>query len=248
MKVAVLAASLGLSLLMTEFSHAAEIKAFFTGAARRSLETLIPQFERATGHKLVADFELPLTLVKKVDAGEPFDVIILSFDVEGLIKQGKVVADSRTVLGRTAVGVAIRHGSPKPDFSTVEKFKRMLLDAKSFATSGQGSSGRYVDGLIDRLGIAEVKAKIKSGDSGSAGQMLSKGEVDFVVSGLPPLIGTPNIEWLGEIPAEINSSVVFTGGVNVSAKEPEAGRALLKFLTTPAALAVWKENGLEAAP
>jgi molybdate transport system substrate-binding protein len=152
------------------------------------------------------------------------------------------------VLGRTGVGVAIRQGSPKPDFGTVEKFKRMLLDAKSFATSGQGSSGRYVDSLIDRLGITEVKAKIKSGDSGSAGQMLSKGEVDFVVSGLPPLVGTPNIEWLGEIPAEINSSVVFTGGVSVAAKEADAGRALLKFLTTPAAVAVWKENGLEPAP
>ena len=122
----------------------------------------------------------------------------------------------------------------------------MLLDAKTFATSGEGSSGRYVASLIERLGIAaEVAPKIKSGGPGATAQMLSKGEVDFVVSGLPPLIGTPNIEWLGEIPAEINSSVVFTGGINVSAKEPEAGRALLTFLTTPAAVAVWKENGLE---
>jgi molybdate transport system substrate-binding protein len=247
MKFGVLAVSVGLSLLMTEISGAAEIKAFVTGAARRSYEAIVPQFERAGGHKVATEFGLPPALIKRVDAGEPFDVIILSYDVEGLIKQGKVVADSRTVLGRTGVGVAVRQGSPKPDFSTVEKFKRMLLDAKSFATSGQGSSGRYVDGLIDRLGIPEVKAKIKSGGAGASAQMLSNGEVDLVVSGLPPLIGTPNIEWLGEIPAEINSSVLFTGGVNAKAKEPEAGRALLKFLTAPAAVAVWKENGLEPA-
>ena len=78
---------------MTQATAAAEIKAFVTGAARNAYETLAPQFERATGHKLVTQFDLPPALIKKIDAGEPFDVIILSYDVEGLIKQGKVVAD-----------------------------------------------------------------------------------------------------------------------------------------------------------
>ena len=247
MKSCLFALSIGLSLLMANASQAADMKAFVTGAAKRYYDAIIPQFEKSGGHKVTTEFGLPPALIKKMEAGEPFDVLILSYDVEGLIKQGKLVADSRTVLGRTGVGVAIRKGSPKPDFSTVEKFKTMLLNAKSFATSGQGSSGRYVDGLIDRLGISQVKAKIKSGDSGAAGRLLSNGEVDFVVSGLPPLIGTPNIEWLGEIPAEINSSVVFTGGINAHAKEPQAARTLLQFLTTPAAVAVWKENGLEPA-
>ena len=247
MKSVALALSIGLSLLMTEASQAAEVKAFVTGAARRTYETVVPQFEKAGGHKITTEFGLPPALIKKMEAGEPFDVLILSYDVEGLVKQGKLVAGSRTVLGQLGIGVAIRKGSPKPDFSTVEKFKAMLLNAKSFATSGQGSSGRYVDGLIDRLGISQVKAKIKSGDSGASGRLLSSGEVDFVVSGLTPLVGVPNIEWLGEIPAEINSVVLFTGGVNVNAKEPQAARALLQFLTTPAAVAVWKENGLEPA-
>jgi molybdate transport system substrate-binding protein len=234
---------------MTQVAEAVEIKAFVTGAARRAYETIAPQFERTTGHKLVTDFELPLTLVKKVETGEPFDIIILSFDVDGLIKQGKVVADSRTVLGIIGVGVAVRQGAPKPDFSTVEAFKRSLLDAKSIATSGEGSSGRYVASLLDRLGIAEqVKPKIKSGGAGTSAQLVSRGEVDFVVSGLPPLVGTPNIEWLGYLPPEINSWLAFTGGLSIAAKEAEAGRALLKFLTTPAAVAVWKENGLEPAP
>ena len=246
MKFVLSAASIGLSLLMTQTTQAAEIKAFVTGAARASLATLAPQFERDTGHKLVSHFDLPPALVRKIDAGEPYDVIILSYDVDALIKQGKVVADSRTVFGRVGVGVAVRQGSPKPDFSTVEAFKRSLLDAKTIATSGEGSSGRYVASLIERLGIAEqVKPKIRSGGAGASAQMLSRGEVDFVVSGLPPLIGTPGIEWLGYLPEEINSWLVFSGGVSVNAKEVEAGRALLKFLATPAALAVFKANGLE---
>jgi len=246
MKFALSAASIGLSLLMTQLTQAAEIKAFVTGAARASFATLAPQFERASGHKLVSQFDLPPALIRKIDAGEPYDVIILSYDVDALIKPGKVVANSRTVLGRVGIGVAVRQGSPKPDFSTVEAFKRMLLSAKTFATSGEGSSGRYVASLIEKLGIAnEVRPKIRSGSAGAAGQMLSRGEVDFVVSGLPPLIGTPGIEWLGYLPEQINSWLVFSGGIGVNAKEPEAGRALLKFLTTPAALAVFKANGLE---
>jgi molybdate transport system substrate-binding protein len=160
-----------------------------------------------------------------------------------------LVAGSKTVVGLVGVGVAVRKGARKPDFSTVEAFKQALLNAKTFATSGEGSSGRYVATLIERLGIADqVKSKIRSGGAGASAQLVSRGEVDFVVSGLPPLIGTPDIEWLGYLPAEINSWLAFSGGVGVKAKEPEAGRALLKFLTTPAAAAVWKANGLESAP
>jgi molybdate transport system substrate-binding protein len=245
MKAAVLTITTGLLLLMPHASKAAEIKAFLTGAAHRSLDAIIPQFERDSGHKVAGLYELPPALVKRVDAGEPFDVLILSYDVQGLIKQGKLAADSRTVLGRIGIGVAVREGSPKPDFGSVDKFKRMLLGAKSFATSGQGSSGRYVDGLIDRLGISEVKSKIKSGGPGASAKMLANGEVDFVVSGLPPLIGTSHIDWLGYLPEEINSWLVFSGGLSVHAKEPEAGRALLKYLASPTAAAVWKDNGLE---
>ena len=123
---------------MTHGAHAVEIKVFVTGAARSAYETLAPQFERASGHKLVSQYDLPPTLIKKIDAGEPFDVIILSYDVESLIKQGKVVSDSRAVFGRVGVGVAVRQGAPKPDFSTVDAFKHALLTAKTIATSGEG--------------------------------------------------------------------------------------------------------------
>ena len=226
--------------------HAAEVNVFVTGAAQRAYETLIPQFERVSGHTLVNQYALPPDLIRKMEAGEPFDVIILSYDVEGLVKQGKLAANSRTVFGRSGIGVAVRQGAPKPDFSTVEAFKRSLLNAKTIATSGEGSSGRYVAGLLERLGIADqVKPKIRSGGRGEAAKLVSRGEVDFAVSGLPPLLGTPNIEWLGYIPAEIQYWIVFSGGLSTKAKEPAAGRALLNFLTTPAAVAVFKDNGID---
>ncbi len=231
---------------MSPGAQAAEISVSVSSAMRRSYEALVPQFERASGHKLVNQYALPPDLVKKMEAGEPFDVMILSYDVEPLVKQGKLVQDSRTVFGRSGIGVAVRKGSPKPEFGTVEAFKRSLINAKTIATSGEGSSGRYIAGLIERLGIADqVKPKIRSGGPGESARMLSRGDVDFVVSALPPLLGTPNIEWLGLIPPEIQHWIVFSGGLNVKAREPEAGRALLKFLKSVPAAAVFKENGID---
>jgi len=230
-------------------AHAADVRVLVTGAARAAFTELTPQFERAAGHKLIAQYGLPPELIRKIDAGEPFDVLILSYDVAALIKQGKLAADSRTVLGQSGVGVAIRSGTPKPDFSTVDSFKRALLTAKTIGTSGEGSSGRYVLTLLDRLGIADqVKPKIRSGGAGRSAELLAAGEVDFVVSGLPPLVGIANIEWLGLIPAELQSFVVFTAGVNTAAKEADAGRALLRFFKTPAAVAVFKAKGIDPAP
>ena len=235
-----------MSLTTGVVAQAAEIRVFCTGAARSAYEELAPQFERATGHKLLTQFGLPSELLKKLDAGEPVDAIILSFDIDRLIKQAKVVAGSRVVLGRTGVGVAIPQGFPKPAYNNADALKRSLLGAKFIATSGEGSSGQYVLTLLDRLGIAaEVKPKIKSGASGQAAKLLAAKEVEFAVIGLPPVAGVPGVEWLGYLPDDLNSWLPFTGGVSVVAKEPEAAGALLKFLVTPAAVAVFKSKGLE---
>ena len=134
---------------------------------------------------------------------------------------------TRTVLGRTGVGVAIPQGAPKPAFNSTDALKASLITAKFIATSGQGSSGRYVLTLLDRLGIADqVKPKIKSGASGMAAKLLAAKEVDFAVIGLPPVTGIPGVEWLGYLPDDLNSWLPFTGAVNAAAKEPAAGRAL----------------------
>jgi molybdate transport system substrate-binding protein len=122
------------------------------------------------------------------------------------------------------------------------------LSAKTIGTSGEGSSGRFVAGLIERLGIAEqVRPKIRSGGPGVYARILARGDVDFVVSGLPPLLGTPNIQWLGYIPAEIQSWVVFSGALNakLSADAAEPARALLRHLTSAEAVKLYQENGID---
>ncbi|MBM3528511.1 MAG: ABC transporter substrate-binding protein [Alphaproteobacteria bacterium] len=242
------AIAIGSTSIMSTLAQAAEIRAFVTGAARPAFTELVPRFERSTGHKVIAEFGLPPALVKRADAGEPFDVLILSYDIEPLIKQGKLASGTRTVLGRTGVGIAIPQGAPKPKFGNADELKGSLLAAKFIATSGEGSSGRYVLTLLDRLGIADqVKPKIKSGASGAAAKLLAGREVDFAVIGLPPVTNVPGVEWLGYLPDNLNSWLPFTGGVNPKAKEPAAARDLLKFLTTPEAVSVFKAKGLEPA-
>jgi molybdate transport system substrate-binding protein len=249
MKTGLLGAISAVTLASGVLAQAAEIRVFCTGAARSAYEELAPQFEKATGHKLVTHFGLPSELVQKLDAGDPVDAIILSYDIERLIKQGKVTASSRVVLGRTGVGIAIPQGFAKPDYNSADALKRSLLTAKFIATSGEGSSGQYVLSLLDRLGIgADVKPKIKSGASGQAAKLLAAKEVDFAVIGLPPVAGVPGVEWLGYLPDDLNSWLPFTGGVSVKATEPEAANALLKFLITSAAATVFKSKGLEPVP
>jgi molybdate transport system substrate-binding protein len=242
------AAAAGIMAIMacTTAAITAEVRVLCTGAARAALTELAPQFERASGHKLIVHYDLPPALISKIDAGEPFDLVILSQDVEGLVGRGKVARDSRTVLGRTGVGVAIPEGAPKPDIGTVEAFRNALLSAKAIATSGEGTSGRYVLTLLDRLGVAEqVKPRLRTGGGGSAAQLVARREVDFAVIGLPPVIGIPGVEWIGWIPSELQSWVVFTAGLGAAAREPAAGRALLDFLTAPAAAAVFRARGFE---
>jgi molybdate transport system substrate-binding protein len=239
-----------LAMMLTTKAQAAEIKAMLTGAVRPMIAELLPRFERESGHRVSAEYGLPPALVRKMDAGEPFDVVILSLDVAGLIKQGRVVADSRTVLGRTGLGVAVRQGAPKPDFSTVEAFKRMLMEAKSITYSGEGSSGRYFVILLGRLGMLDaIKPKlVPPPPTGRAATLVASGKAELAVQGLAAVIPVAGVEWAGYLPAELNDWLLFTGGVGSAAKEPAAARDFLRFLTTPGSVALFKAKGLEPVP
>src|SRR5215207_2514891 len=164
-------------------SLAAEVKLFSAVAVRPAILDLIPAFEQRTGHKVEVKFEVNPAVKKQIEAGESFDVVLVNPEmVEDLTKQGKVVAGSQAAFGRAGMGVAVRAGAPKPDLSSVEAFKRALLDAKSVAYAGEGSSGIYFISLLARLGIAEeMKSKLKSVAGGQTGQVVARGEAELGV-------------------------------------------------------------------
>jgi len=145
---------------------AAEIKVLTAGAFKQVLLALLPDFERTSGHKVVIKNDTVGALTKRIEGGETFDLAVLTpAAVDGLASKGKLDAGSRANLARVGIGVVVKEGAPKPDIGSVDAFKRALLAAKSVAyidPAAGGSSGIYVAGLLDKLGIAaEVKPKAK---------------------------------------------------------------------------------------
>ena len=145
---------------------------------------LIPQFERATGHKIVIQYGATGTFKKQIEAGEAFDLVIFgSAGVDDLIKQGKIAGDTRVDIARVGIGVAVREGAPKPDISSVDAFKNTLLNVKSVTYTPEGATGRHLAKVFDRLGIAEqVKAKTKPNPPDRVPQVVAAGEVELAIA------------------------------------------------------------------
>jgi molybdate transport system substrate-binding protein len=147
----VLASALG------AIANAAEIKVLSTVGVKSVVDELGPQFERETGHKLAITFGIANVMRKQIEAGESFDLAIMTAPVaDALIKQGKMVAATRTDVARGGIGIAVCAGAPKPDIGSVEALKRALLDANSIAYSREGASGVYFAGLLEQFGMAEA--------------------------------------------------------------------------------------------
>jgi molybdate transport system substrate-binding protein len=244
------AAVIGFAALMTTASiRAAEIKVFASNGVREALLELAPGFERATGNKLVITFGLAAALKRQIEGGEAFDLAILtSAGIDDLAKQGKVDAGSRTPIARSGVGIGIKKGGPRPDIRTPGALKRTLLAAKSITWAKEGASGIYFASLLERIGIADqIKPKAVVAASGAeVGKLVAGGKVELGVILVNELMAAPGVELLGPLPGELQNYTVFHAGVGVGSKDSSAAKALIKFLTTPAAGAVFKKKGQEA--
>jgi len=226
---------------------AAEIKVLSGNGARAAIVELGARFERASGHKVNIEFHVNPEVKQKIEAGEGFDVAILNPPVlDDLIKQGRIVAGTRAVIGRSGIGVGIREGAPKPDISSVAAFKRTLLNAKSVAYPADGASGKYFVSLVDRLGIAaEMKPKLRPMPGDYNVEVVADGEVELVVVVASRISGVPGVALVGRIPQELQTWIGFTAGVGAAAKQPEAARALVRFFTAPEAEPVIRSMGIE---
>lgn len=227
-------------------AEAAEIKVISAGGFGTLMHILGPQFERATGNTLAIKFVDGPKVKRQIDTGEAFDVAIpLGSEMDDLIKEGKIVASTRVEIARRGVGVGVPAGAPKPNISTVQAFRRALLNARVVAFSSGGSAGRFFSALLDRLGITEqMKSKLKPMPGSTASEAIVNGEADLLVAGNAETI-VPGVDPVGLIPTELQDYVVFTAGVGSAAKQPEGANALIKFITAPEAARLIKEKGME---
>ena len=231
---------------------AAEIKVLTAGAFKQVLLVLVPDFEKQTGHKVVLENDTVGALTKRIEGGEAFDLAVLTpAAVNDLSTKGKFVAGSRTNLGRVGVGVVVKEGAPKPDISSVDAFKKTLLAAKSVAyidPAAGGSSGIYVAGLLDKLGVAaDVKPKAKLIPGGAVAEHIAMGEAEIGIHQISEILPVKGITLVGPLPADIQNYTVYAAGLGANGKESEAAKALLKTLSGPAAADVLKSKGMEPA-
>lgn len=235
-----------LLLLQTPIAHGAEVRLIGATPLTFVAEELGLQFERNTGHKLITRFVSGPIVKREIDAGETFDVALsITPVIDALVKEGKIVAATRADIAYAGVGVGVRSGAPKPDISTVDAFRRALLDARSVAHSSEGASGTYFKSLLERLGVADqMKSKLRPMPADRIAQAVPAGEAEMIVVTMSVIVGSA-AELVGPIPPELQFYNSFAGGVGANAKDKDAAAALIRFLTAPAAAVVIRAKGME---
>lgn len=237
-------------LLAAPLVSAAEIKVLTAGAFKPVVSAIAADFEKQTGHKLVIDNDTAGALLKRINGGEAFDLVVLTPGaLEPLAKEGKVAGGSVQRLAKVAIGVAVKRGAPLPDISTVDAFKNALLAARAVAyidPAAGGSSGIYLAQWFEKAGIADrIKPKAVLVPGGLVAQRLVNDQADLAIHQISEILAVPGAQLVGPIPAEIQNYTVYAGAISGAARDVEAARALLAALASAKTREVMREKGME---
>ena len=239
-------------LVVVTKARADEIKVVTSGGFTAAYLELVPEYEASTHNKLATEFGPSMgtthnAIPIRLERGEAIDVVIMAGPaLDDLIKQGKVRAGSRVDLVKSYIGMAVKAGAPRPDISTVDALKKTLLAAKSIAYS-DSASGVYISTeMFDKLGIAaEMKDKARKIPATPVAEIVAKGEAEIGMQQISELKPVPGIDIVGPLPDALQKITVFSAGIASVSKEPEAAKALIKFLASPAARETIVNSGLE---
>ncbi|SHK07417.1 molybdate transport system substrate-binding protein [Bradyrhizobium lablabi] len=251
-KIRSLALGVTAALLLAGTASAAEVRVMISGGLTAAFKELVPEFERTTGNKVLIAYGPSMgttvnAIPVRLERGEPADVLIMvGYALGDLIKQGKVNADSRVDLVKSPIGIAVKAGAPKPDISSAESVKRALLAAKTIAYS-DSASGVYVSTeMFKKLGIAdEMKDKARKIPATPVGEIVAHGDAEIGFQQISELKPVAGIDIVGPLPDALQQITVFSAGIATVSKEPEAGKALIKFLASPAARDVIVKSGMD---
>ena len=234
-----------------------EVTLIAPGGIRAAVEKLIPGFEKKTGYKVNATFGSGGGTKQQVVRGDVFDVPIVQPPYPDVIASGNIVESTATPLASVAVGVCVKQGAARPDISTTEAVKKMLLSAKSIAIPDAAlgaAAGVTINKMLKDMGIDDqIEPKLKrprgSGPGGSGGgnavaSMVAKGEVEIGMTFYSE-INDPGVFKVGMLPKEVSPRTALVGFVSAHAKNPEGAKALLQYISAPEAMAVYKEVGME---
>jgi molybdate transport system substrate-binding protein len=236
-------------------ADAAEIRVMISGGLTAAFNTLVPEYERQTGNKVLVAYGPSMgttvnAIPVRLERGEPADVLIMvGYALGDLITKGKVIADSRVDLVKSPIGVAVKAGAARPDLSSAETLRRALLAARSVAYS-DSASGVYVSTeMFKKLGIEdEMKAKAKMIPATPVGEIVAKGEAEIGFQQISELKPVAGIDIVGPVPDDLQKITIFSAGIATVAREPEAGKTLIRFLGSAAAHDTIVGSGLDPIP
>jgi molybdate transport system substrate-binding protein len=224
------------------------VRVVASNGVQGALKDLIPQCERAIGRPLAVEFGTTASIKPRIESGESFDVTFLTSDaIDALIKAGKLAADSRANAARVGIGVGIRAGAAKPDVSTAEALKKTLLNAKSITYAQAGASRPVIDKMLGSMGIADAlksKTLLLPGAEETTAAVVG-GKAEVLLTLISEIVSAKGMELDGPLPKEFQTYVAFAAGVSANAKNAEAAKAAVKFLTGPKAAAAYKAKGME---
>jgi len=229
-------------------ARAAEITVLCSNGIRAVMQELVPRFEKATGHKVVITYGLAAALKRQIDAGEPFDLAILTPQfIDDGIEKGRLVRESRTELARAGMAMAIRKGAGKPDVATTESLKRTLLASPAISFAKEGAAGTYFVGLIDHLGLArDLQAKLRPVATGvDVAAAVAKGDASLGIMPLSEILPAPGVEVLGLFPADVQNYLIMVAATRRDSTRSAVASELIKFVMSPATLPVLKANGMD---
>ena len=212
---------------------------------RPLMDEAVALFERASGHTIDVQYRLTSVLAKEIEAGVAFDIALMPRpELDALVRTGKVAAGSETDMTRSAVGVAVREGAPKPDITTVDAFKRMLRQARTIAYS-DGPSGLYIAGLLERLGLAEAMKPKTRLTTGPVAELVARGEAEIGLQQIVAILPVKGAELAGPLPEELQNIIVYAAGISPRSPNAAAARACVAFMATPEVARIIRAKGME---
>jgi molybdate transport system substrate-binding protein len=223
------------------------VRLLSTLALQGALIRLAGQFEAATNIGIAADFAPTVGLLPRLRGGEAADLVILTREgLDELADEGRLIADSRTDLARSYVGLAVKAGAPHPDIATSMALRATLLAARSVAYSRIGASGIFFAELIGQLGIAtEINARATIVPAGFTAERLVSGEADIAIQQISELKQVKGIDVVGPIPRQLQTPGLFSAGIMANTTRPVEAERLLRYLASPEVVPVLRETGLE---
>jgi molybdate transport system substrate-binding protein len=218
-----------------------------SNGVREVLRELIPGFERSSGHKLSIEFDSSSAIVQRVESGAFADLVILTAETaDALVREGRLIAASRTELARCGIALAVRAGAPKPALGTVGELRDTLLKARSIAYSVAGASAGHFMSVLERLGITdEVKARLQPVRGRPVGEVLAQGEAQIGVQQLSELLPVAGIDIAGPLPEGLQKRTVFVAVLTPLARSPDAAMALAALVASKKSRALLRSCGME---